>query len=221
MKLAHVLLDNPIRFEENRINILVIENKRMLARLIYEMLGLTEGEEGSFVLSENDNELSFGCVDVITDVFRLDVNSRRNIGKLISALEKAAVDEQFYEASCRIMGDITSYVLNVSGALDYNVDISEVKLADIFKLCSTRFDFDDDNICGGVLDYMKITRDIAQMRLFVFVNLKQLLDAEDIELFYNNIIYNKYNVLLIESEYGQKLPVEKYKIIDKDLCEIA
>ena len=56
MKLAHSLFDTPIVFKENRVNILVIENKRELANMIYELIDCSEGVGGRYVLSEDDKE---------------------------------------------------------------------------------------------------------------------------------------------------------------------
>lgn len=55
--------------------------------------------------------------------------------------------------------------------------------------------------------------------LVIFLNLKLYISETDLENIYKHIIYNKFNVLLIESSCPEnKLKYEKIKIIDKDLC---
>lgn len=222
MKLAHSIFDTPIEFEENRINVLVIENKKAFTSTVLELIAQADGADGGFVLSDKGKELSFGGVDIVSDVFRLEVNNRKNIGRLVAVLEQTAVSEGFYEESCRISGEIFSYASGIVDVLEYNVDISEIKLSDIFKLCNAKFAFESETLCGGILDYLKVSRDIAKMNLFVFVNLKQILDRVELEQLFKSICYNKYNVLLLESSCDfERLPCERYRIIDEDLCEVC
>ena len=194
MKLVHPIFDTPIVFKENMVNVLVIENKRELANMIYELIDCSDGIKGRYVLSEDNNELAMGCVDVLTDVFRLNINNKKNITKLVAALEKVAMEEQYYEKTCRITGILNEYVLDVIDGVEYNIDVSDVKMADVFKLCNVRFNFGSDGICGVLSDYMQVMSNICGVQLFVFVELKRVLSKEDMGALYKTIFYNKYNI---------------------------
>lgn len=217
MRLAHSLLEKPIEFAEERINVLVVENKRICAQLIGELIS---GE--GFVLSENGDEIRSDRIDVVTDVFRLDVNSRKNISRLAAALADAAYEEENYQETCRICSEIIGYAVNVAEQIDYNVDFSEISVQDIFKLCSARFLQDGSCLSEKIIDYIKIMTNIAGIKLFVFAGLRGFIDENELELLYQDITFNKYNVLLIETQApAVAVKKEKIKIIDEDLCEIT
>lgn len=217
MKLAHSLFEEPIEFKEDIINVLVVENRKLCASLISELIS---GE--SFVLSENNDEVRQDRIDVVTDVFRLDANSRKNIGRLAAVLSDAAYEEENYQQTCRVCSEIIGYVADVAEQVEYNVDFSEISVQDIFKLCGVRFLLDGGSLAENVVDYLNIMSKLSGIKLFVFAGLRGFIDEEELELFYRDIIFNKHHVLLIETQApASALEVEKIKIIDKDLCEIT
>ena len=57
MKLVYTELEQQLIFQENRVNVLVIEHKELFRRMIQELAKQIDGVEGRFVLSDNDNIL--------------------------------------------------------------------------------------------------------------------------------------------------------------------
>lgn len=56
--------------------------------------------------------------------------------------------------------------------------------------------------------------------MFVFVNLREFYNEEDVEKFVNTVVAHKYSILLIDNKEYQKIDCEKRLIIDADRCEI-
>lgn len=69
------------------------------------------------------------------------------------------------------------------------------------------------------LTYMELMRANALASVFVFVNLRSLLDDETMEKFTATCCSNEYNIMLIDNREYNKLSLEKRTVIDSDLCE--
>lgn len=54
MKLVYTELEQQLIFQENRVNVLVIEHKELFRRMIQELAKQIDGVECRFVLSDND-----------------------------------------------------------------------------------------------------------------------------------------------------------------------
>ena len=58
MKLVYTELEQQLVFQENKVNVLVIERKELFRRMIQELDKQISGEDGGFVLSANNKTLS-------------------------------------------------------------------------------------------------------------------------------------------------------------------
>lgn len=223
MMLSHSVFDTPIVFEENKINVLVIENCDFLMRSIQDLkLQSEEDTEGEFVLSDGD-DVGFKNTVVITDMFSLDINSKKNLTKLYAYLSEFSRNETYFGKTLSVLSEIQSFVAEISEASDYNLSASETDVRDLFKICDLKFAVDSNTeILEKLCSYISVLRDFLKTKLFVLVNLRQFVSENNITEFYKYTAYNKINVLLIESSCPEvRLDCEKYKIIDKDLCEIS
>ena len=77
MKLINEDLNNEIVFEENKVNLLVIENKKKFVEFIQEIIKQINGDEGKFSLFDINTELKIhDKIDIIKDIFDLERVSR-------------------------------------------------------------------------------------------------------------------------------------------------
>lgn len=66
MKLIHEDLNNEIVFEENKVNLLILENKEKFVEFIQEIIKQIDGEYGKFSLFEENTELKItDKIDII------------------------------------------------------------------------------------------------------------------------------------------------------------
>ena len=78
MKLGNFNLNEPLDWSDKSVNTLVIENPRYFYSVISEMIAQSMGDDGSFMLSEGLETVSFSrTVDVITDLFSINLNEKR------------------------------------------------------------------------------------------------------------------------------------------------
>ena len=81
-------LDNKILFEEGKVNVLEIYNKKLFYNLI-SILNENDNnmEDNQIVLMQNDERVSIEKnVLVLTDIFNIDFNSKKILNKLYSIL---------------------------------------------------------------------------------------------------------------------------------------
>ena len=216
-------MNAPIVFEETKINILVVENKKIFTELIMELTNQINGLDGDFVLSSNLKQLKMEeTTDIVIDLFKFDLNQKKIISKLYNQLKTTAVEEEYYIGLTYLLGEINSYIekitLTTKHPLTYSQDID---IASIFKLADVKLEISHEPFLEKLISYLNIMQEFCNISLFIFVNLKCYLSKEEVHLLYQHIFYNKLNVLLLENTMqDEKYEQEKYRIIDIDLCEI-
>lgn len=220
MKLVHKYIEKEIVFDENIVNILVIENKEYFTKLCMEFLSQADGNEGDFILSENNKPLNFSkSVMVISDPLNLDINSKKLISALYTRLE-SMVSENLFAETAEIKSLLMEYLSKVDLNFDYNIDYNDdIKLSDIFKICNVGFvpceKFDE-----RLVEFLKIAEEFLKCRVFVFINLKNFLSNSQLKELYKFVFYNKINLLLVENMRDDVIEGETALIVDEDLCEI-
>lgn len=224
MKLVHPYIERQIIFDENKINVLTIENQKLFSEVVEEIIAVLNGGNSKFVLSEGMDIINISKVgELCIDIFSCEINSKKTITKLYEILREKSVDEDMHLKTNQILSSIFSYTEDLifefgEYELSYNLDTD---ITTIFKALDVKFDLSDKTYLEKLLDYVYITSEFLSKKLFIFVNLKSFLLEEELEEFYKMMFYKKINILLLESfEREYKLGCEEYYIIDKDLCQI-
>ena len=89
MKLVHINLNEGILVDAINCTEWVIESPEYFSEYVMELAGQVEGKEGRFVLSDNEKEVDISKnVELIFNIFALDINERKLISKLYMELEK-------------------------------------------------------------------------------------------------------------------------------------
>ena len=84
MILTHETIKADIDVSAEKINIWVIESKHRLNSFIRELISQKDGDDGSFVLSDDNEILRIkDHIDVITDFFDIDHNSKKIQSRMI------------------------------------------------------------------------------------------------------------------------------------------
>src|SRR5699024_3540537 len=89
VKLTHPLFSAPVRFREDRVQVLVIEALEAFRKLVAELTAQSEGGEGTFVLSSNDACLVMeDHIRVICDFIYPQALEKKVQSKAIAALPR-------------------------------------------------------------------------------------------------------------------------------------
>ena len=135
---------------------------------------------------------------------------------------KEISDTYLFEKSQELYKNIISYIGDLIENSDYPLNYNfNVDIFHIFKSCNLFLDILSNDILEQIINYVLIYRDIFNVNIFIFVNLKCVLSENEILNLYKTLLYKKIHILLIESDFKYK--IEEYeiiRIIDKDLCEI-
>ena len=222
MKLVFPLLPEPLCFEENRVNVLVIEEPFTLRKLLNELSDQIKGLAGNIVLSTDDipRELC-KLADLLIDPLHPEIESRKMAGRLLKAAVEIAQDHEseLYAALAGSNEFAARICLNLGFPATF--DPLEDPL-EFLRLFDFRLDSEDLDTPELLLEWMLLEREYFGKDLFIFYGLKSFLNREELSAFYRGALYDKLNMLLIEPfQRGKPFEEECVTIIDEDLCVIC
>lgn len=212
----------PIRFPENQIQVLVIEHHRHFRRILELFLHGLHGEEVELHLTDTKLHLLpfHKNVELIFNPFKMGFQNKKLIGRLQEELTASAQDLE--EETALLLSQLNAFAGRLALDSVYPLSFSGMQsVSQLIKSLDFSVDSKDLSVPEQILEYMKLCRELLGKRLFVFVNLKCFLDAEELERFYQSVFYEKYSLLLLESAQGKYISGETVRIIDDDLCEIS
>ncbi len=223
IKLAYSKLEQPLEIQETHISVLIIENPQLLVAFVEELQRAIQKEDTSFTLIKGSKKLAIDKeIELITDVFHIDINNRKVLNKIYEDLTKRAHEDEFFLKTNELEGEILSFIDNLLQGYDYPLYCGdEVALPSILKDLQVSIDIESLTLLEHLQNYVEIVSNLFGKRLFVFLNLKSFLSKEDLQHFYQFCIYEKIHILLIEPmERVPRIFCENIRIIDNDLCEI-
>ena len=104
MKLIHNQLETQIYFDCETFYTLVVESPIVMNRLVSDLKSQIRGEDGGFVLSENnlkDIDIAFAC-ELLIDPFVCADDNKKFATKLLQYLKMVANQEDFFERTAQI-----------------------------------------------------------------------------------------------------------------------
>ena len=221
MRLAIPLLQGPLCFEENLVNVLIIEDPVTLRQTIQELSQQIQGLSGDFVLSNNDEPIELSrFADMLIDPVHPETESKKLAAKFLKCATDAAFDHEAEMA--RLFSEANALALRISLEMKSPVLFDPLDdPADLLRLFGFRLDSESLDMPELLLEWMLMQRSFFDKRLFIFYGLKCLLSEEELSVFYRSALYEKLNMLLIEPiQRGKPLKEECITIIDEDLCVI-
>lgn len=222
MKLVHSEYHLDIDFHENEIIILVIECRNMMMEMMRDLHVQYTGQEGLFVLSDSTKILKIDKeVELIINPFSLNCNERKILASLFHEIEELTL-ENYSKESIELNALIANYVEKISSQVSYHTKFHmEYSPSMLLKLVDLQIEADAVTLTEKIVEYITLMKRMRNVKLFIFWNLKTLLNDDEIKKLYEHAINNKIELLLIESSFYPKITGEKTTIIDKDGCIIV
>lgn len=222
MKLVYTELEQQLVFQENKVNVLVIEQKELFRRMIQELDKQISGEECGFVLSDNNKTIKIDkAICLILNPFALDINSRKALTGLYNELGKLGLNEENYLKTCSLNGQIAEYIYDLLNQVDYALKFQDdFDLQSMFKALEVEFEAGEGNFLEGLVYFLDVCSKFQKVKILTFVNLKTYLMSEELHEFYKEAFYRKIQLLLLENNIGDELAEEAVSIVDADLCLI-
>ena len=223
IRLAHPALHFIIPFEENQIPLLTVEEPALFRKLVWEMTAQTQGQEGSFVLSDDWVPMPIEkSLMLVTDAFDLNLNERRLMTTLHKDAGLLAHSEKLYLHTAKMKACITDWLTSLELEMDYPITYDgEIEVSAVLKAANLQFDTGSGDLPELLERYIQIVTDFSRMKLIMFTNLHSLLSSDELDQLYRSARYRKARLLLLES----RLPLyehadERRFVVDKDLCEL-
>lgn len=207
--------------EENRVNVLVIENQRVLVNII-EMLRIqNEGNAGDFVIAADEKVYPFHQIArVILEPFSLDFNEKKMQMQLFQEI-KEEINDSFFVEWTQLQQRMIQYLDEVLLKVPYPVIYAEnIDINAFLKMVKVSLEKDGDGFLEKIVQYIRILSALCGVKVIFFLHLKMFLSEEELRALYQEAAYQKIQLVLIESIVYDKIENEDVCIIDQDMCII-
>ena len=134
-------------------------------------------------------------------------------------MEKTSLAPEFFERSQQIISSIENLILDLAFQNDLDLEYPKLSMPGILKSAGICLKEDDLPLAEKILTYMELIRSFSAASIFVFVNLRSVMDNDTLEKFTATCCTHEYNIMLIDNREYNKLPLEKRTVVDIDLCE--
>lgn len=224
MKIINKNWQRKIEIEENTIYTLVFENKKYYRENIKELISQHKGNEGNYIYSNDNKELSFEKSSyIITDIFNIEVNSKKFLTKIYNSLLKQIIDDtvEYNELTTHIRAYFEKLIFNSTFGVEQG---EEIDINSLLKLGDFRIHIEEDDILEKFIKFLKVLVQLFGINIIFIVGLHNVFTDEEIKEIYKEVCVNKINIINIEYRQFDNLSdenyIEKVYIFDKDNCEI-
>lgn len=222
MIFAHQNFEKRLEWNENiHICELIIENPITLRNILQSITNATS--ESALSFTQNGEPLKLEKdVDIVLNPTKLEFNNRRATASLLKLLVKTSLSEDFYLETSKIKTKIIQYLDKVIDAEDFIFEVTSDDFAvdDIAKAVSLHIVSDNDDFIEILTDYLAMMAELANIKLFIFLNLRSLITQEELVRLHHNLKNHQIDALLIEDYDRGVIKDAPRIIIDRDNCEL-
>ena len=222
LKLVHHRIETQMTLDPNKPHLLIVENPAMFYSLVREMISQSEGQEGNFIWGElRTSAATAKKVAVITDWFNIDVNSKKIVAALQKHLQLQLQSGHYTTAINELNCKLSDITEDLFADIPFSMTFDEITIAQLVKLLGAKI-ADYDNPLEQLTNYIDVMRELAGCEIFVTVNVKSVLNDEELMLLYQHCANEQLYLLLVENNKCRPLlECERAVIITEDLCEIV
>ena len=224
MKIINKNWQRKIEIEDNIIYTLVFENKKYYQENIIELINQHKGNEGRYILSNDNKEISFDKNSyIITDIFNIDINNKKVLSKIYSSLLKEIVEDisSYNELSTNIRVYFEKLIFNSFLEIEQS---EEIDMCSLLKLGDFKIHVEQDDILEKFVKFLKVLTELCSCKIIFVVGLHTVFTQDEIIEIYKEVCLNKINIINIEYQQFNNLSTKNYReivyIFDKDNCEI-
>jgi CRISPR-associated protein Csn2 len=221
MNLAYPSYNVMLTLCENKITVLSIENPQAYSKILSDIWNQCQGGDGEFILSHHATIKSISKeIACIFNPFVLNSGDKKILNKLYSILQEQTNEWLIHESASlnrNIIDFFDKLSQHVPYALEYNLNLDIVNL---FKSYDVKPENFGESLLERIVEYLRIQSQLCNLKIFVFISLKQYLTTDELKLLYEFVFYEKIHLIIIEPIHSPQIYGEKGCIIDKDLCII-
>lgn len=220
MKLIYKSLEDTLSWKKEEVPVIIIENMQFKNLFINDLFlqSKTTNDAPFYISNEatKNDRLNF---ETIINPFELNVNQSTILNR-VRKIYEGLIQEDYFEIS-ELTKDISDYLNNLALSLPVNVewdgDLNIKRLIQLFELIVLD---DSSTLLEKIMNYLQVNSQLGISNLFIFLNLKQFLNVEELNQLYTFILYEEMHIILIENQNNRTSSgkTEKQFIIDDDLC---
>lgn len=216
---------NECKFEQSldEINSMIIslENKKYFYSFMID-LQLSYSEINSIKLfDEREKELkNSDYFEVIPSIFGMDVNNKKNINALLKIIKSDNKEFiQNYVNKTNENLEMIAKTLNLESEIPFETDIDFID-DDLLKMLNIHIKQETNSLVELIFSYIKTTFELRKIKIFIFANLIDYLEDEEISLLLKNCVFLGVIIIDIESKNIKNSNFQFNFILDKSLCLI-
>lgn len=222
MNLVSEQFENSFEIKSKTLNTLVIEDTRNFANFIRTLIEVSNKESEEIELIDNYKKLDVSkTTDIIFDLFNIEANAATILKKLYTELEEDLCSEDMYIKKIEMESTIANIVDELAYRSRFSLKSDEINYQNFFKALLVEFDYEKTSILDRLTEYIKVSSELLDKKLFIIVNLDSFLTEEDLLELSNFLCYNEIKLLALQNKITREVKAcEHLRIIDQDLCEI-
>lgn len=201
--------------------IISLENKKYFYSFIID-LQLSYSEMNSIKLfDEREKELkNSDYFEVIPSIFGMDVNNKKNINALLKIIKSDNKEFiQNYVNKTNENLEMIAKTLNLESEIPFETDIDFID-DDLLKMLNIHIKQETNSLVELIFSYIKTTFELRKIKIFIFANLIDYLEDEEISLLLKNCVFLDVIIIDIESKNIKNSNFQFNFILDKSLCLI-
>ena len=221
MKLMHPLFSAPLCLREDAVSVLTIESPAAYRAIVTDLALQEEGEQGALVLSRDGEILD--CAEhlhVVRDFVHLQPAGKRIAHRLQAELLRAAREEMTGETES-LFQNLRTWLGRLSMCVDFPTSFREQEdVAALLKAFAFGVDLTGLSPCEALIERLSIASQLLGDLCLVLVQAKRWFTPEEMDQIYRTARYQKWRLLLVESQAGERRLGEEHLLLDQDLCEL-
>lgn len=222
MKLVIKGIETVFECTEDEICTVVIENQRLFYEAIDDIESQIQGMEGKSVLSDKNQILKMNkYAEMILQFVPFDLNRKTLINRIISHMEKIAVDVMHFEKTNELLAAWEKYCIDLEFELPIDLEFTKISIDTLLKASGVMLSNEYESLAEKILDYIHLVEYFECKKLFVLVNMRSFAADEEMQRFMDSALSRNCQIILLENKEYPLLKKEKRHVVDADLCEIC
>ena len=233
MRLINPNFEHVFEIKEGNHFLVVIENPEIMRTYISDLIKQANGEDGPFVLSENNSELDISKnMDILSNVLVFETVDKSVTSKVNSLLKSFMAGENMFERTAILKTQIENYAIQLSEEFvnnsinsmhklpsQYKKELLEKgldsKQADILLASKELVDYFDDVSSLGVKD-IKVLYNYLMVDILAYLN-KQLIGEQSVStLKFSRVDLKDFINLICEGKINSKQAKQVLEIMYKE-----
>ena len=225
MIMSIIGFENKIKFEDGKINVLEIYNKKLFTNFIEylnEQCNEKAEEDNKIILVKDSKRQKIGkSIFLLTDLFNIELNSKKILNKIYDVIEQNIKNKQDDEINKMVIS-LRNYLIEEINEIPFEFNMnSEIEIQDLLKIFNVKI---DTSCYISMIEKIEFIIDIISnlkiAEVLVIPNLKINLNEKELLEIYKYSIYNNVKLLVVESICEDKLlKYERKNIIDENFDE--